>query len=162
MKYKTFPLPIFNHFINSSLLPIAKLKSLHGFSRVQLLPNPTLLLVLSGKHDHQAFHYPSVNFASLLRGSVFNSMLIIPFDAYLTPRLSSLSPKTQLSTQWDLNQDPSDSESSALSHLSMTLAHKYVNLKELYNQDIKELVTTKNVLKKEHRFYMKSQTPQTQ
>ena len=30
----------------------------------------------------------------------------------------------------------------------MSLAHKYVNLKEPYNQDIKEQVTTENVYKK--------------
>ena len=39
---------------------------------------------------------------------------------------------------------------SALNHLSMTLAHKYVNLTKLYNQDIKELVTFKNISKKKN------------
>ena len=34
----------------------------------------------------------------------------------------------------------------------MSLANKYVNLKELYNQDIKEQVTTKNFLKKKTGF----------
>ena len=38
----------------------------------------------------------------------------------------------------------------------MNLAHKYVNLKESYNQDMKEQVTTK----KEDRLYMKSPTPE--
>ena len=42
----------------------------------------------------------------------------------------------------------------------MSLAHKYVNLKESYNQDMKEQVATKNVFKKEGRFYMKSPTPE--
>ena len=51
-----------------------------------------------------------------------------------------------------LNQDPSDSECNALTYFSMSLAHKYVNLKEPYNQDIKEPVTAKNVLKKKTGF----------
>ena len=38
MKYKLFPFPFFNHFIEPIPLPIAKLKSLHGASRGQLLP----------------------------------------------------------------------------------------------------------------------------
>ena len=42
----------------------------------------------------------------------------------------------------------------------MSLAHKYVNLKETYNQDIKEQVTTK-FLKKD-RLYMKSPTTEAQ
>ena len=45
-----------------------------------------------------------------------------------------------------MNQDPSNSECSTLTHLSMTLTHKYVNLEEPYNEDIKELVTT-NIFK---------------
>ena len=40
-----------------------------------------------------------------------------------------------------LRQDPSDSECSTLTHFSMCLAHKYVNLKE--PQDIKEQATIK-------------------
>ena len=40
----------------------------------------------------------------------------------------------------------------------MSLAHKYVNLKEPYNQDIKEQVTTKFF--KKDRLYMKSPTPE--
>ena len=42
----------------------------------------------------------------------------------------------------------------------MSLAHKYVNLKESYNQDMKEQVAAKNIFKKEGRFYMKSPTPE--
>ena len=38
----------------------------------------------------------------------------------------------------------------------MSLAHKHINLKEPYNQDIKEQATT-IFLKKEDRLYMKSQ-----
>ena len=49
-----------------------------------------------------------------------------------------------------LSQDPSDSECSTLTHFSMSLAHKYVNLRE--PQDIKEQVTTKKVLKKKTGF----------
>ena len=47
-----------------------------------------------------------------------------------------------------LSQDPFDSECSALIHFFMSLVHKYVYLKEPYNQDIKEQVTTKTFLKK--------------
>ena len=36
MKYKLFPAPFFNHFIQPSPPPIAKLKSLHGVLRGQL------------------------------------------------------------------------------------------------------------------------------
>ena len=43
----------------------------------------------------------------------------------------------------------------------MSLAHKYANLKEPYNQDIKEQVTTKNVFKKKTGFTWNSQ-PQRQ
>ena len=46
-----------------------------------------------------------------------------------------------------LSQDPSNSECSALIHFSMSLAHKYVNLKVPYNHDIEEQVTTKKNLK---------------
>ena len=41
----------------------------------------------------------------------------------------------------------------------MRLSHKYVNLKESYNQDIKEQVTTKSFLKKKAGF---SSNPQPQ
>ena len=37
-----------------------------------------------------------------------------------------------------LSQEPSNSEYSTLTHFYMSLARKYVNLKEPYNQDIKE------------------------
>ena len=36
MKYKLFPAPFFNHFIQPSPPPIAKLKSLHGVLRSEL------------------------------------------------------------------------------------------------------------------------------
>ena len=51
-----------------------------------------------------------------------------------------------------LSQDPSNSECSALTHFSMSLADKYVNLKELYNQNIKEQVTTITFFKKKADF----------
>ena len=38
MKYKHFPAPFFNHFIQPSPPTIAKLKSLHVVLRRQLLP----------------------------------------------------------------------------------------------------------------------------
>ena len=38
----------------------------------------------------------------------------------------------------ELSQDPSNSECSALTHFSKSLARKYINLREPYNQDIKE------------------------
>ena len=72
-------------------------------------------------------------------GSDTNPMLICVwylFDPKVTRSLgSSLGP-----------QDYSNSECSAITYFSMSLAHKYVNLK--YNQDIKEQVTTKIFLKK--------------
>ena len=43
-----------------------------------------------------------------------------------------------------LIEDPSNSECSALNQFAMSLAYKYVNLKEPYNQDIKEQGTTKS------------------
>ena len=46
-----------------------------------------------------------------------------------------------------MNQEPSDSEYSALTDVSKSLAHKYVDLKESYNQDIRQQVTTKNIKK---------------
>ena len=51
-----------------------------------------------------------------------------------------------------MSQDPSDSECSALTHFSVILAHKYVNLKESYNEDIKEQVITIIFLKKKTDF----------
>ena len=42
-----------------------------------------------------------------------------------------------------LSQDLSHSECSALTYFSMSLAHKYLHLKQPFNEDIKEQVTTK-------------------
>ena len=43
----------------------------------------------------------------------------------------------------------------------VSLLHKYVNLKEPYNKDIKEKATTKIFLKKKDRLYLKFPTPET-
>ena len=51
-----------------------------------------------------------------------------------------------------LSQDSSNSECSTLIHFSISLVHIYVNLKEPYNQDIKEKVTSKNFLEKKADF----------
>ena len=80
-----------------------------------------------GKPDHQAIHCPTANFGPISRGSFSNPMLITVLDTRLTPRSPGV---------WD----SSDSECSALTHFSMSLAHIYVNLKE--PQDIKEQVTS--------------------
>ena len=69
-------------------------------------------------------HCPTAKFGPLLRGSVTNPMLITAFDAYLTPK--SLG--------------------------AVSLVHKYVNLKEPYNKNIKEKVTIKKFLKKKAGF----------
>ena len=61
-------------------------------------------------------------------------MLITVFDTYLTPKVTR---------SLGLRQDASDSECSALTYFSMSLAHKNVSPKEPYNQDIKEQVITK-------------------
>ena len=75
-----------------------------------------LLVVPPGKFDQQAIHCPITNLGPLLRTDVTNPMLITVLDAYLTPK----SPGT------------------------VSMVYKSVNLKEPYNQGIKEQVTTKN------------------
>ena len=139
MKYKHFPAPFFNYFIQPSPPATAKLKSLHGVLRDQLPPtsppiNMTtmirqntkrqktksfpLLLHHPGKPDHQAINCPTANFGPLSKGSVSNPILITVFDPNVTRSLGS--------------------ECSTLNHFSMSLARKCVNLKEPYHQDIKE------------------------
>ena len=59
-----------------------------------------------------------------------------------------------------MSQDPSDSECSALTNFFVSLVCKYVNLKEPYNQNIKEWFTTIIFFKKEDRLYMKSSIPE--
>ena len=110
-----------------------------------------------GKLAHQAIHCPAASFGPLPRGSVTNSMLITAFDTYLTPR----SPGAWV---WAkillfLNVAPFPLVWS-ITHISMNLADKYVNLKEPYNQGTKEQVTTKGFWK-EDRLYMKFPTSET-
>ena len=83
-----------------------------------------LLLDPPSKPDH----CPTANFEPLSRGNVTNPILISVwylFDPKVTGNLR-------------LSQDPFNSECSALTHFSMSLARIYVSLKEPYNQDIKE------------------------
>ena len=103
-----------------------------------------LLLDPPGKPDQQTIHCPTANFGPLSRGqSNVNHCVWYLFDPKVTRGLG-------------LSQGPSNSECSALSYFYMSLAHKHINLKEPYNQDIKEQATT-IFLKKEDRLYMKSQ-----
>ena len=81
--------------------------------KTQSLP---LLLNPPGKTDHQAVHCPKAN---------FNHLVWYLFDPKVTESLG-------------LSQDPSHSKCSALSHFSMSLVRKYVNLKKPYNEDVKE------------------------
>ena len=74
-----------------------------------------ILLDPPGKPDHRAIYCPMANFGPLSKGSVTNPMLMTVFDPKVTRSLG-------------LSQDPSDSECSDLTHFSMSLAHKYVNL----------------------------------
>ena len=91
-----------------------------------------------GKPDHQAIDCPTSNSGPLLRDIVTNSILITVWYLF----------NTKINGSLGLSQDPSDSECSALTHFSMNLDRKYVNLKEPYDQDIKEYVTTIVFLKK--------------
>ena len=65
------------------------------------------------------------------------------FDTYLAPKVIK---------SVGLSQDSSSSECSALTHFSMSLARKYIYLKEPYTQDIKGQVTTIIFLKKKTDF----------
>ena len=87
-----------------------------------------------GKPDQQAVHFPTANFGQISMGSVTNPN-INPNIWYLFD--------TKVTRSLGLSQDYSNSECSAITYFSMSLAHKYVNLREPYNQDIKEQVTTK-------------------
>ena len=91
------------------------------------------MLVPPGKPDLQAIHCPTTNFGPPSRGSITSLMLITAFDAYLTP----------------------------MSLGTVSLVHESVNLNELYNEGIREKVTTKKKIKKEYRLHMKSQTPES-
>ena len=101
-------------------------------------PPPPQLLDPPGKPDHQVTD-PMANLGPLSRASVshypdVNHCVWYLFDSEVTGSLG-------------FSQDPSDSESSASTHFSMSLAHKDINLKEPYKQDIKEQVTPKTFLK---------------
>ena len=98
-------------------------------TKYKVLVLNTLLLDPPGKPNHQHIHCPTANFELLSRGSITNPILITVGDTYLTSKLIRT---------LGLSQDLSGSECSALTHFSMSLAWKYVNLKEPYNEDIKE------------------------
>ena len=93
------------------------------------MPSFPVLLDPSGKPDHQAIHCPTANFGALSRGRVTNSILITVFHTYFSQRSSG---------PWTLTHDPFNSECRTLTHFSISLAQTNVNLKEPYNQDIKE------------------------
>ena len=67
-----------------------------------------LLLDCPDRPDYQATHCPTANFGPLSSGSITNPILITVFDTYLTPVLSL----------HRFEQDPSDSECSALNSLA--------------------------------------------
>ena len=104
-----------------------------------IIQSSLLLLDPPGKLDHQTIHCPTANFGPLSRGNVNNPMLITVFDPKVTRSLG-------------LSKDPSNSACSALTHFYFSLAHEHVNLEELYNQNIKEMVTAKVFLKKKTGF----------
>ena len=85
-----------------------------------------LLLDLPGKPDNIAIHH-------------LNHCVWYLFDSKVTRSVG-------------LSQDPSVSEYGTLTHFFMSLAGKYVNLKEPNNEGITELVTTKLFLKKKRDF----------
>ena len=73
-----------------------------------------------GKLDHQDVHCSTANLVQLSTGSITNTILITVFHTCLTPR------------------SPESWACSALTHFSMGLACKFINLKKPYNQDIKK------------------------
>ena len=108
-----------------------------------------LLLDPPGKRDYQGIHCPIANFGPLSRGRITN-----PTDHcvwYL------FDPK--VSGSLGLSQGPFSSECSALANFSMSLACKYVNVKEPDNQR-KRMGHHYNFFKKVDRRYMKSPTPE--
>ena len=114
MKYKRFPAPFFNHFIQLSSPTIAKLKSLHGVMKDQLpplkwshpfatyhpldnfkipsnpyaLPSPINMTIMIRKNTNfpPAARFPRQTWSLLSRGSLTNPILITVFDTYLTSR----------------------------------------------------------------------------
>ena len=141
--HKNVPIPLWlsPHMITSKSPP--KSYKYDNYDKTIYKVSP-LLLDSPGKPDRQALHYPTANFGPLSRGSVTNPINVNHCVWYFFDPMVTGSP--------GLNQDRSDSECSALTYFSMSLAHKYVNIKEPYNQDIKEQVTTTNWLKKKTGF----------
>ena len=76
-------------------------------------------------------------------------MLITMFDTCLT-----------ISGSLGLSQDPFNSECSPLTHFTISLAQKYLSIKEPYNQGIKEQVTIK-IFWEKNSLYMKSPIQET-
>ena len=119
LPHKNGPIPLWlsPHFITSKS-PGTKSSSTSckydDYDNTKYKVSP-LLLDLPGKLDHQAIHCPTGNFGPLSRGSTTNPILMSVFDTYLTPR----SPAAWVKTFPILNVAS-------------------VNLKEPYNQDIKE------------------------
>ena len=104
-----------------------------------------LLLDPPGKPDPHTIHGPTANFGPLSRGSATNLLSTIVFDTYLMPR--SPGAWAWAKTLQILN----------VAHFSMSLFHKYINLKEPHNQDIKEQFTIKKFWKKKTGFKWNSQ-----
>ena len=135
---KLFPASFFSNFIQPSPPPIAKLASLHQFPPKNC-PNSLWLashvMTLKSPPNQYALPCPIYITTMIRRHTKFSSSftnltIISVFDTYLTPKVtgslvSSLGLKTQPSTYWGLNQDPSDSECSALTQFSMNLINKY-------------------------------------
>ena len=94
--------------------------------------------------------------ANLLTGLFTTPWLTLDHWLPLGPKVTR-----SLGTCWGLNQDPSDCQCSTLTNFSESLVHKWANLKEPYNLDMKEQVTTKNILKKKTGFTWNPQ-PQRQ
>ena len=121
------------HEIGSIPLWLApRMMTLKSLPNLNALPGPINITTMIRKHTRFPPTASSLrqtlspgcslshsNFGPLSRDSVTNLMLITVFDAFLTPRSLGV----------------------------VGLVHKYVNLKEPNNQDIKEEVTT-NFLKK--------------
>ena len=103
----------------------------------------TYCYILQANLITRLFTAPQLSFGPLSRGSVTNLMLITVFDPLFDPKVTG---------SLGLSQYPSSSECSALTHFSISLVHKYINLKEPYNQGIKEQVTNKKNLKKKTGF----------
>ena len=65
MKYKLFPAPFFNHFIQPSPPPIAKLESLHGVLRGQFPPTKMVPSLYSLPSPHMITSKSPLNIYAL-------------------------------------------------------------------------------------------------